>query len=152
MYIRWLGAFHKSASNGISESIDFEMSRTSVAACEHLQKKNKSYIWARVGLVIAKEGIIRKFDHDVWSLPDSDDPDYLKKHRDHAVFSKHHEAWCKPGFVSGIVTKIGEPIQTAFQIQNITGKINIRSIPSTKGEKLGTFAKDKINNSSSCVG
>ena len=40
MYIRWLGAFHKSASNGISESIDFEMSRTSVAACEHLQKKN----------------------------------------------------------------------------------------------------------------
>lgn len=48
-----------------------------------------------------------------------------------------------PMFI-GIVTKIGEPIQTAFQIQNITGKINIRSTPSTKGEKLGTFAKDKI--------
>ena len=106
MYIRWLGAFHKSASHGIEESVDFEMTRTSVAACEHLQKKNKSYVWARVGLIIAKEGIIRKFDHDVWSLPCSDDPDYLQKHRDRAP-SRHHEAWCKPGFVIGIVTKIG---------------------------------------------
>lgn len=106
MYVRWLGAFHKSASCGISESIDFEMSRSSVAACEHLQKKRKSYVWARVGLIISKEGIIRKFDHDVWSLPDKDG-DGLEKHRDHASSSRHHEAWCKPGFVAGIVTKIG---------------------------------------------
>ena len=38
MYVRWLGAFKKE-SRSILESIDFEMNRTSVAACEHLQKK-----------------------------------------------------------------------------------------------------------------
>ena len=106
MYIRWLGAFRKD-SISIDDSIDFEMTRTSVAACEHLQKKNKSYVWARVGLMIDKEGIIRRFDHDVWSVPDRNDRDSLVKTRDHANNSMHHEAWCKPGFVTGIVTKIG---------------------------------------------
>ena len=105
MYVRWMGAFHKNTS--LEDSISFEMERTSVAACEHLQKKNKSYVWARVGLVISKEGIIRRFDHDVWSLPDANNPGSLIKTRDHACHSYHHEAWCKPGFVIGIVTKIG---------------------------------------------
>ena len=106
MYVRWLGAF-KVESRSILESIDFEMNRTSVAACEHLQKKNKSYVWARVGLMISKEGIIRRFDHDVWSVPDRDNHESLVKTRDHAHGSLHHEAWCKPGFVTGIVTKVG---------------------------------------------
>ena len=106
MYIRWLGAFKKESRN-ISDSIEFEMHRTSVGACEHLQKKNQSYVRANVGLMIAKEGIIRRFDHDVWSVPDRDDNESLVKTRDHAYGSKHHEAWCKPGFVTGIVTKIG---------------------------------------------
>lgn len=106
MYVRWLGAF-KIESRSILDSIDFEMSRSSVAACEHLQKKNKSYVWARVGLMIAKEGIIRRFDHDVWSVPDRKDSESLVKTRDHAHGSLHHEAWCKPGFVTGIVTKVG---------------------------------------------
>ena len=106
MYVRWLGAF-KIESRNIIDSIDFEMSRSSVAACEHLQKKNKSYVWARVGLMIAKEGIIRRFDHDVWSVPDRDNHESLVKTRDHAHGSLHHEAWCKPGFVTGIVTKVG---------------------------------------------
>ena len=57
--------------------------------------------------MIAKEGIIRKFDHDVWSIPDRDDHESLVKTRDHAYGSIHHEAWCKPGFVTGIVTKVG---------------------------------------------
>ena len=97
----------KIESRNIIDSIDFEMSRSSVAACEHLQKKNKSYVWARVGLMIAKEGIIRRFDHDVWSVPDRDNHESLVKTRDHAHGSLHHEAWCKPGFVTGIVTKVG---------------------------------------------
>ena len=41
----------------------------------------------------------------------------------------------------GVVTNLGEPIEKAMKIENITGKINIRSIPSTKGEKLGFFNK-----------
>ena len=49
----------------------------------------------------------------------------------------------KPLFI-GVVTKLGEPVEKAFQIQNITGKINIRSLPSTSGEKLGTYEKGKI--------
>ena len=106
MYVRWLGAF-KIESRNIIDSIDFEMSRSSVAACEHQQKKNKSYVRARVGLMIAKEGIIRRFDHDVWSVPDRKDSESLVKTRDHAHGSLHHEAWCKPGFVTGIVTKVG---------------------------------------------
>ena len=106
MYVRWLGAFKKESRN-ILDSVDYEMHRSSVAACEHLQKKNKSYVWARVGLMIDKEGIIRKFDHDVWSVPDRKDSESLVKTRDHAYGSKHHEAWCKPGFVTGIVTKVG---------------------------------------------
>ena len=107
MDVRWMGAFHKTSIISLDECIDFEMHRTSVGACAHLQKKNKSYVWARVGLIISKEGIIRKFDHDVWSLPDSSDPESLIKTRDHAWNCKHHEAWCKPGFVIGIITKIG---------------------------------------------
>ena len=106
MYVRWLGAFKKESRN-ILDSVDYEMHRSSVGACEHLQKKNKSYVWARVGLMIDKEGIIRKFDHDVWSVPDRKDSEYLVKTRDHAHGSLHHEAWCKPGFVTGIVTKVG---------------------------------------------
>ena len=106
MYIRWLGAFKKESRN-ILDSVDYEMHRSSVSACEHLQKKNKSYVWARVGLMIDKEGIIRKFDHDVWSVPDRKDSESLVKTRDHAHGSLHHEAWCKPGFVTGIVTKVG---------------------------------------------
>lgn len=106
MYVRWLGAFKKESRN-ILDSVDYEMHRSSVAACEHLQKKNKSYVWARVGLMIDKEGIIRKFDHDVWSVPDRKDSESLVKTRDHAHGSLHHEAWCKPGFVTGIVTKVG---------------------------------------------
>ena len=106
MYVRWLGAFKKESRN-ILDSVDYEMHRSSVGACEHLQKKNKSYVWARVGLMIDKEGIIRKFDHDVWSVPDRKDSESLVKTRDHAHGSLHHEAWCKPGFVTGIVTKVG---------------------------------------------
>ena len=106
MYVRWLGAFKKESRN-ILDSVDYEMHRSSVAACEHLQKKNKSYVWARVGLMIDKEGIIRKFDHDVWSIPDRKNSESLVKTRDHAHGSLHHEAWCKPGFVTGIVTKVG---------------------------------------------
>lgn len=44
----------------------------------------------------------------------------------------------------GVVTKLGEPVEKAMQIENITGAINIRSKPSTKGEKLGTFTKGSI--------
>ena len=33
MYVRWMGAFHKNTS--LEESIDFEMHRDSVSACEH---------------------------------------------------------------------------------------------------------------------
>ena len=106
MYVRWLGAFKKESRN-ILDSVDYEMHRSSVAACEHLQKKNKSYVWARVGLMIDKEGIIRRFDHDVWSVPDRKNSESLVKTRDHAHGSLHHEAWCKPGFVTGIVTKVG---------------------------------------------
>ena len=126
MYVRWMGAFHKNTS--LEESISFEMERTSVAACEHLQKKNQSYVWARVGLIIAKEGIIRRFDHDVWSLPDANNPGSLIKTRDHAWHSYHHEAWCKPGFVMGIVTKIGwwtlRP-KTRHSIENAAKKYNL---------------------------
>ena len=106
MYVRWLGAFKKE-SRSILDSIDFEMNRTSVGACEHLQKKNQSYVRANVGLKIAKEGVIRRFDHDVWSVPDRDVNESLVKTRDHAYGSIHHEAWCTPGFVTGIVTKVG---------------------------------------------
>ena len=60
-----------------------------------------------MGLMISKEGIIRRFNHDVWSIPDRDDHESLVKTRDHANGSLHHEAWCKPGFVTGIVTKVG---------------------------------------------
>ena len=44
----------------------------------------------------------------------------------------------------GVVSKLGESADKVIRIENITGKINIRSIPSTKGEKLGSFAKGEI--------
>lgn len=44
----------------------------------------------------------------------------------------------------GIVNNIGEPATDVMQIENITGKINIRNIPSTKGEKSGFFEKGQI--------
>ena len=44
----------------------------------------------------------------------------------------------------GIVNQLGDKVENGFRIQNITGKINIRNIPSTKGEKLGFFEKDQI--------
>ncbi len=44
----------------------------------------------------------------------------------------------------GVVTKLGETAEKAIKIENITGKINIRSLPSTNGEKLGSFAKGEI--------
>ena len=44
----------------------------------------------------------------------------------------------------GVVSELGEDVKEAVRIENITGKINIRSLPSTKGEKLGMFAKGEI--------
>ncbi|MBQ6335019.1 MAG: hypothetical protein IJI46_08135 [Erysipelotrichaceae bacterium] len=48
-----------------------------------------------------------------------------------------------PLFV-GVVNDLGETVSNAIRIENITGKINIRSIPSTSGEKLGTYQKGEI--------
>ncbi len=44
----------------------------------------------------------------------------------------------------GVVNRLGEPVEKAIRIENITGKINIRSIPSTKGEKIGSFGKGEV--------
>ena len=44
----------------------------------------------------------------------------------------------------GVVTKLGEPADQAFKIENITGKINIRKAPATDAEKVGTFQKGEI--------
>ena len=44
----------------------------------------------------------------------------------------------------GVVTRLGESAEKAIRIENIVGKINIRSLPSTKGEKLGSFEKGEI--------
>lgn len=59
------------------------------------------------------------------------------------LFAIQDNEYDRPLFI-GVVAKLGEPIEKAIQIKNITGKINIRSLPSTQGEKLGTFEKDKI--------
>ncbi len=39
---------------------------------------------------------------------------------------------------------MGEDADNVIRIENITGKINIRNIPSTSGEKLGSFQKGEI--------
>ena len=44
----------------------------------------------------------------------------------------------------GVVNRLGEDADNVIRIENITGKINIRNIPSTSGEKLGSFQKGEI--------
>ncbi len=44
----------------------------------------------------------------------------------------------------GVVTKLGEPADKLMKIENITGKINIRSKPSTSGDKVGMYQKGEV--------
>jgi len=44
----------------------------------------------------------------------------------------------------GVVSKLGEPLEGGFRIENITGKINIRKGASTKAEKDGHFEKGQV--------
>lgn len=67
MFIRWLGAFKKGTSN-VYSSIEFEINRQTVFACEKIRKGEKSKIFARVGLAVRPENIYRNFSSDVWSV------------------------------------------------------------------------------------
>ena len=51
---------------------------------------------------------------------------------------------CVLPLFAGIVTKLENVEEETGMIENITGKINIRSKPSKSGEKVGTFAKGEV--------
>ncbi len=103
MYIRWMGAFAKNGS--LSESIHFEMARTSVVACEQLQS-GKSFINnARVGLLVDPKAVYKRFSGDIWSEYSVDGQLFATRKYWEAK-SQHRESFAKPVY-TGIVIKNG---------------------------------------------
>lgn len=103
MFIRWLGAFGKNGS--LSESVAFEMSRSTDVACERLQKGRSLIDHSRVGLLVDPTAVYKRFDGDVWSEY-SPSGDLAPTRKAYEAQSHHKEAFAKPVY-TGIVIKNG---------------------------------------------
>lgn len=103
MYVRWLGAFRKNFS--LADSIEFELSRTTEAACEKFKKTSE--IYSKVGLLCDPKFIVKDFTGDCWSEYDKKGKLHKNRNPRHAgIKSKHKESWVKPGGFCGIVLKV----------------------------------------------
>lgn len=100
MYVRWLGAFAKIST--LSESISFEMTRTSEVACEHF--KTKSNIRrATVGLLVDPKAVTRRWNRDVWSEYEGDHLVATRKPWEAPSKSHHSECWTKPEYTGILI-------------------------------------------------
>lgn len=59
------------------------------------------------------------------------------------AMTDYSENMTMPLFI-GVVSKLGEPLEGGFRIENITGKINIRKGPSKNTDKDGYFEKGQV--------
>jgi hypothetical protein len=108
MIIRWLGAFRKSNSNGLLDSLVWETSqndRTALAA-ERLVKGKSRIHGSKIGLLVKNRSLLRKFSGDVWSEYDPDTGKLIKTRHEHSAYSSHTECFVRPDYC-GIVVKRG---------------------------------------------
>ena len=104
IYVRWLGAFARH-STSLHESLQYELGKESAheeAACEWIKKGERSHIHQKVGLLVPRHSIIRRFPGDVWSEYDEDG----RLHTTQRPNRSHTECFLtrKNGF-AGIVVK-----------------------------------------------
>ena len=103
MYIRWMGAFRKNGS--LSESIMYELTRTTDVACEQLQAGVSFVDRARVGLLVDPKAVYKRFFGDVWSEYTPDGKLYTTR-KGYETNSRHKESFARPVY-TGIVIKNG---------------------------------------------
>ena len=144
MIVRWLGAFRSSPS--LMEALDWEMKNSSAEiAAEEFLYGNGAIRHARVGLLINKENVVRRFPGDVWSERGTNGRLIPTRHS-FSVPGRHTEVFCKPGKFSAIVLKehysrlkkeIQEAVYTASEKYNLPiVYINNRGIIKTiKGKR-----------------
>lgn len=110
MIIRWLCAF-RGKGNDIVNSLDWELTQKEREVAAEDLRGNFSGILAmhpeiKVGVLINKKGITRKFKGDVWSITNEKGllvPTRKANSVKNSFYVPHTEVFIKPGFISGIV-------------------------------------------------
>lgn len=108
MIIRWLGAFRKGNSNGLLDSLKWEISQAdrSAVAAEQLVRGKSQIHHAKIGLLVKNRALLRKFSGDVWSEYDPITNKLIKTRHEHSAYSDHTECFVRPDYC-GIVVKRG---------------------------------------------
>ena len=102
-YIRWLGAFRHKGEYSLNQSMLFELSRacSDEVAVEIIE--DRSYIFAKVGLLVGSEFIKIEFSGDCWSEYGNNGR-LMRTANPRRSSSKHKEAFAAPKY-QGIVVK-----------------------------------------------
>lgn len=117
IYVRWLGAFRRMGT--LHQSLNYELNRRidEEVAVERIDEK--SFIdHARVGLLIDKKAVVKKFNGDCWSEYNVGGK-LCKTRRPTGL---HREAWAHPAYTAIVVScGIGRPDGEGFY--NLSKKV-----------------------------
>lgn len=108
MIVRWLGAFGKGADLKSSLYWELAINHEEVAAepLHGFYVKNgdldyaSSIDHAKVGLILKRSSLIKKFNGDCWSIKQDHK---LVKTRNPRASTAHNEAWVRPDYVAIII-------------------------------------------------
>ena len=108
MLIRWLGAFRgKGWKYSLSEVFEYELSCSKIKAAEDAVKGKSHIHQARIGLLVNKRAIVRKYQTDVWS--EYDVHGNLRPSRgEYKTSSIHKECFVKPDYIGVVIKGRGE--------------------------------------------
>jgi hypothetical protein len=131
MIIRWLGAFGRYGA--LSESLQFEFSRSSEVAAELLQNGESHIVHAKVGLLIKNSALLKSFNGDCYSEYTSEGT-LVKNRNPRNAKSTHQEVWTKPVY-TGIVIKESVSPKIYAILKEVSAQYNV-PIFQLKGGRL----------------
>ena len=139
MVIRWVGAFRKCNSCGLSESLYWELAQTEKKAlsAERLAK-GKSAIHAKVGLLVKNNAVIRKFRSDVWSEY-RENGVLAKTRKEGEAFSSHTECFVRPDY-AGVIIKGKVTEKTEAACRQISERFGIALLKLTRDGRVVPFS------------
>jgi hypothetical protein len=145
MIIRWLGAFGHGSD--LQESINFELSRSTIACAEEVKKGANSgmHPHIRLGLLISQSGIVRRWSSDVWSEYKANGKRLRKTRDEGEAYSGHNEIWVNPNHVIGFILRAGGPAISASSLNIIKLASKKYRLPIYKLNRAGELLKVRIS-------
>lgn len=121
MLVRWMGAFGHHGT--LSQAFDWEFSQSREVAAESFSGCVGHIRHARIGLVVAKEAVVKGFRNDVWSRSTTGGLLYATQR----TSTPRTEVFCKPQYVAIICKE--HPCRMAKEVQeavrNASCKYNV---------------------------